>query len=281
MFAVKVFTGDSVELTQPAIDCLTEYPNAGVELAFYNGEHFSHPAISTLVNDRPAESKIWHSDHRYISFASLISQDEVVRLNAMVHLAQEIEWARQFGIFKTVIHQVSNREKQPCLSSVLSAHEQWTPIFEYAHEQGVVLHFENTFETLAWMQSFFVTVVDRQYQDVVGLCLDIGHVRAFSYPVDHSNLEAWSVLTAYCRAHGLSLHYHIHSNDGSGDSHRALYAGHENGWLAPNESWVGGGLAHWLKKEKIAATPDTIFTLEVPSSQAYDDYLFANMLIEQ
>ena len=75
------------------------------------------------------------------------------------------------------------------------------------------------------------------------LCLDVGHVNAYSRVPVRSWLECWAPWIS---------HFHIHNNDGGWDSHSAL----SEGTIPMKE----------LLTQAIAQCPDASFTLEVPDA---------------
>ncbi|HQP50433.1 MAG TPA: TIM barrel protein [Spirochaetota bacterium] len=80
-------------------------------------------------------------------------------------------------------------------------------------EMGAVLSLENVYEEVP---DAVVDVFSRLKGYPAQLCLDVGHVSAFS----DASLPAWFEAAGHCIGH-----FHLHDNDGTGDQHRPIGSG--------------------------------------------------------
>ena len=138
--------------------------------------------------------------------------DKKIRAVAAERYKQTIEAAASYGIKKIVIHGGYNPRIY---------YPQWyTPesvVFwqEFVNEipEDMVICLENVFEEEINMLSDIVRAIDDKR---IRMCLDIGHVNAYSkVPVSRWIEECADIIE----------HFHIHNNDGSWDNHCQLYDG--------------------------------------------------------
>lgn len=112
---------------------------------------------------------------------------------------------------------------------------------------GVEIVLENVLEPEPEMMKDIVSGVDHSG---FRLCLDVGHVNAYSKrPV----MEWLNCLSPYLD------HFHIHNNDGTGDTHSPLMAG-----TIPMET---------LLREALDRCPDATLTLELPEARSSVSWL--------
>ena len=120
-------------------------------------------------------------------------------------------------------------------------------------DPGVQIVLENVLETdPQWLLDIVKGVDD----DRLKICLDIGHVNAYSkIPV-----EEWLELYA-----PYISHFHIHNNDGSRDQHQAL----PDGSIAMRD--------FLLRAQELC--PEATFTFELMKSESSMDWLVENSLL--
>jgi len=106
----------------------------------------------------------------------------------------------------------------------------------------MVLCLENVLETEPYMLKDIVAGVD---DPRLRLCLDVGHVNAYSQIPVQTWLEDWAPYLS---------HYHIHNNDTSADTHQPLFEGTMD--------------LKQLLKEIQRLTPDATVTLELYESES-------------
>ena len=166
--------------------------------------------------------------------------DPMIRDLAARRYRQAMELARSYGIRKLVIH----GGFQPFMYYPIWYVEQsivfWKEFVETVPED-TVLCLENVLETEPYMLRDIVAAVD---DPRLRLCLDVGHVNAYSKIPVQTWLEDWAPYLS---------HYHIHNNDGSADTHQDLFAGTLE-------------MAHLLQEIR-RLTPDATLTLELYESE--------------
>jgi len=154
---------------------------------------------------------------------------------------QAMELARGYGIRKLVIH----GGFQPFMYYPIWYVEQsvvfWKEFVETV-SADMVLCLENVLETEPYMLKDIVAGVD---DPRLRLCLDVGHVNAYSQIPVQTWLEDWAPYLS---------HYHIHNNDTSADTHQPLFEGTMD--------------LKQLLKEIQRLTPDATVTLELYESES-------------
>ena len=176
--------------------------------------------------------------------------DPRARQLAASRYRQAIRLARNYGAEKIIIHGGYN----PCLYYPVWYVQQSVDFWqEFLNEDpGIRIVLENVLETQPEMLADILRRVDDQR---LGMCLDIGHVNAYS-PVP---VTEWLTACApYIR------HFHIHNNSGSKDSHSALFDGtipmpdilKQAGTLCPDatvtlEVMEAAPSVNWLKEEHL------------------------------
>ena len=141
--------------------------------------------------------------------------DKKIRAVAAERYKQTIEAAQSYGIKKLVIHGGYNPR--------IYYKEWYTPesiVFwhEFVNEipEDMVICLENVFEEEIEMLADIVRAVDDKR---IRMCLDIGHVNAYSQvPVENWIEDCADIIE----------HFHIHNNDGTWDNHCQLFDGNMN-----------------------------------------------------
>ena len=137
--------------------------------------------------------------------------DQKARALAAYRYRQAIDLAKQYGATKVVVHGGYNRGLYYPVWYVEESIKFWKEFL--AEDPGVQIVLENVLETEPqWMLDIVKGVDDPRLR----LCLDIGHVNAYSQVPLMQWLESWKDYLS---------HFHIHNNDGSWDTHNALYDG--------------------------------------------------------
>ena len=137
--------------------------------------------------------------------------DKKARALAAERYRQAIELAKRYGSKKVIIH----GGYHPWIYFPVWYVEQsilfWKEFLK--EDPGVEIVLENVLETEPqWLLDIVKGVDDLRLR----LCLDVGHVNAYS-PIPVMNwLEEWAPYLS---------HFHIHNNDGSRDQHNALMDG--------------------------------------------------------
>ena len=137
--------------------------------------------------------------------------DKKARALAAYRYRQAIDLAKQYGATKVVVHGGYNRGLYYPVWYVEESIKFWKEFL--AEDPGVPIVLENVLETEPqWLLDIVKGVNDPRLR----LCLDIGHVNAYSQVPLMQWLESWKDYLS---------HFHIHNNDGSWDTHNALYDG--------------------------------------------------------
>lgn len=181
--------------------------------------------------------------------------DPKARLLAAERYAQAAALAEHYGAGKIVLHGgFAPSLYFPCWY-VEKSIDFWRE-FLSTQPKNRVFCLENVMETdPEWMWQIVSGVGDPR----LGICLDIGHANTYSpTPV----LEWLERLGPWIR------HFHIHNNDGTGDSHSALPDG-----TIPMAGFLSAASSR---------CPDASFTLEIPENPEKDImWMIHNELLEE
>ena len=165
-----------------------------------------HPKVQEEIADIPR--RILHAPFNELFPCAI---DKKARALAAHRYRQAIDLAKQYGATKVVVHGGYNRGLYYPVWYVEESIKFWKEFL--AEDPGVQIVLENVLETEPqWMLDIVKGVDDPRLR----LCLDIGHVNAYSQVPLMQWLESWKDYLS---------HFHIHNNDGSWDTHNALYDG--------------------------------------------------------
>lgn len=177
--------------------------------------------------------------------------DKKARALAEERYRQAITLAKSYGSSKVIIHSGYYERMYFPSWFVEQSVAFWKGFFR--EEPGVEILLENVFETEPQWLLEIVRGVDHPG---LKLCLDVGHVNAYS-PVP---VQKWmESLGPYIS------HFHIHNNDGTHDQHRDLY----DGSISMGE----------LLREAEVLCPDATITLELLKSRDSVRWMLENGLI--
>ena len=161
--------------------------------------------------------------------------DRKARALAADRYRQAINLAKHYGATKVVIHGGYNPWIYYPIWYVEQSIAFWKEFLQ--KDTGVQIVLENVLETEPeWLTDIVKGVDDPRLK----LCLDIGHVNAYSKIPVLDWLENWAPCIS---------HFHIHNNDGSCDQHAALQKG-----TIPMKEFL---------RRAMELCPDATFTLEV------------------
>lgn len=161
--------------------------------------------------------------------------DPKARELAAARFRQAIALAKNYGARKVIVHGGYNPWIYYPVWYVEQSIVFWKDFLQ--QNPGVDLVLENVLETdPAWLLDIVKGVDDPRLR----LCLDIGHINAYS----KVSVMEWLELCAPWISH-----FHIHNNDGTADRHCALFEG-----TIP--------MADFLRRAE-ALCPDATFTLEL------------------
>ena len=137
--------------------------------------------------------------------------DRQARALAAKRYRQAIDLAKVYGAKKVILHGGYNPWIYYPVWYVEQSIEFWKEFFQ--EDPGVEIVLENVLETEPqWLPDIVRGVDDSRLR----LCLDVGHVNAYSKIGLSHWLESWAPWLS---------HFHIHNNDGTRDQHNGLYEG--------------------------------------------------------
>ena len=137
--------------------------------------------------------------------------DPKARELAAYRYRQAIQTAKGYGASKVVIHGGYNPRIYYPVWYVEQSIRFWKDFLQ--EDPGVEIVLENVLEEEPGMLLDIVRGVDHPR---LRLCLDVGHVNAYSKIPVMEWAEAWAPWLS---------HFHIHNNDGSWDTHSPLFDG--------------------------------------------------------
>ena len=225
----------------------------GIEIAEYctawnMDDEFTATDASVQVKLDGIERKVLHAPFNELFPCAI---DKKARALAAERYRQAIELAKRYGSTKVIIHGGYN----PWIYYPVWYVEQsilfWKEFLK--EDSGVEIVLENVLETEPqWLLDIAKGVDDPRLK----LCLDIGHVNAYSKIPLMDWLESWAPYLS---------HFHIHNNDGSRDQHNALNDGN-----IPMKDFL-------LRAEELC--PNATFTFELMKDEPSMKWLVENGLI--
>ncbi len=204
--------------------------------------------------DEQVRSKIENCEHLVLHapFNELFpcAIDPKARDLAVERYRQAVALAKNYGAEKVVIH----GGYHPMIYYPQWYVEQsivfWKNFLQTTESLPIVL--ENVLEK---EPNWLLEIVEGVHDPRLRLCLDIGHVNAYS---DIPVMQWLEILAPYLS------HFHIHNNDGSWDTHSPLDQG-----SIPMKDWI---------KKARERCPDATFTLELAESESSVKWLLENCL---
>ena len=228
----------------------------GLEIAEYctawnMDEKFAETDPTVREKIAGVEEKVLHGPFNELFPCAI---DPMVREIARYRYRQSIALAKSYGVNKIVIHGGYNpRLYYPVWYTEQSAVFWKEFIREVPEDVTIVL--ENVMEEEIPM---FLSILQQVEDNRLRMCLDVGHVNAYSVSTAMQWLESCA---PYLQ------HFHIHNNDGSWDTH--------------NELWDGTVPMEQLLQQAARLCPDATFTLELmdsePSVKWLEDKGFLNL----
>lgn len=211
-------------------------------------DHFSQTDAQIRRQLAPGQSVIFHAPFNELFPCAI---DPKARELAAFRYRQAVELAKGYGAEKVVIHGGYHPRIYFPEWYVEQSVEFWKEFLK--EDPGIQIVLENVLEPeMDWLMDIVKAVRDPNLR----LCLDVGHVNAYSqYPV-MTWLEAWSPYLS---------HFHIHNNDGSWDTHSGL----DQGSIPMKD----------LLCRADALCPDATYTLEVTEAAPAVCWLQDNHLI--
>ena len=160
------------------------------------------------------KNKILHMDN-INSYASNIKEP-----NTFQRFEIEAQNAAKLGIKKAIVHYCENIKKEEATAEKL--HEDLKTLDALGKKYDLIIHIENTFfsdqgSNIDFFETLF-NIVKKQNFTNIGFCFDIGHAKVFS----NNNINEWFEFLDYLQNNTISLHFHLHNNQGKNDDHLAF-----------------------------------------------------------
>ena len=227
----------------PNAHILAQRHGLGIELsefctAYNMDERFSEIEPSVAQKVQCTDRLVLHAPFNELFPCAI---DPKARALAAERYRQAIALAQRYGAKKVVIHGGYNH----WIYFPVWYTEQSIPFWnEFASEipDGMTVCLENVLEEEPMMLLDIIRTVNHPK---IRMCLDIGHVNAYS----KVSVESWLEQCAPWISH-----FHIHNNDGSWDYHRPLPEGSIR-------------MKAFLERAE-ALCPDASFTLELPDAES-------------
>ncbi len=273
ILAPKIFSNDPIQLQFEIINIVKQKKSRGLEIALYDYHDFS-PEVIYEIQKIETHKKMLHLWQKKVYLNGFLNNDDDVYKSFFY----ENNYAKnELKINKAIIHNNKSQTPLPFDTNNIEnikkyAHDCFSTL-SYCYNKGLKLHIENIYENLNFFEIFFNEIIKFNMNQTVGFCLDTGHVRVFS----QESLNQWLNLIHFLNSEKISIHYHIHLNDGHTDQHLSLSESNSLGLLDPISAWTPDGYLIWLKSA-FATTPNAIFCQEHSALQAKDAFQFFDLL---
>ena len=164
------------------------------------------PTVDPIVREKLANSpkSLLHGPYNELFPCAI---DKKARALAAERYRQAIALAKEYGSEKVILHGGYNPWIYYPVWYVEQSVEFWREFLR--EDPGVEIVLETDSK---WLLDIVRAVDDERLK----LCLDIGHVNAYSHFGVIEWLESWSPYLS---------HFHIHNNDGTRDQHNGLFEG--------------------------------------------------------
>ena len=186
----------------------------GLEIAEYCSaynmdENFAETDISVKQKLKNISSCVFHAAFNELFPCAI---DPLARELAKYRYRQAIKLAQDYNAHKIIIHGGYNPRIYYPIWYVEQSILFWKEFVKEIPE-GIEICLENVLEE---EPSMLLDIVSAVNHSQLKLCLDIGHVNAYSKISAEDWLKTWKPYLS---------HFHIHNNDGSWDSHSPLNCG--------------------------------------------------------
>ncbi|MBQ8535998.1 MAG: sugar phosphate isomerase/epimerase [Clostridia bacterium] len=237
-----------ISTIDPQAEATAKTYGLGLEIAEYctawnMDEKFDETDAALAPKLRSIPRRVFHGPFNELFPCAI---DPKARQLAAYRYRQAISLAKAYGAEKVVIHGGFN----PWLYYPVWYQEQsilfWQDFLK--EDPGLPIVLENVLEPEPQM---LLAIIQGVNDPRLKMCLDVGHVNAYS----KVPAENW---LADCAP--FIDHFHLHNNDGSWDTHSALFEGH----LPMKE----------LLKQAEALYPQATFTLELMEAEPSVRWLF-------
>ncbi len=228
MLGIKIFDNTPQELINQILSlCVRD--KLALELAIYNDQGLE--LINRLKDNQTFHTlphKSFHLNYRLYAVNSIKEPERLEKFE------MEMGFVKSLGIKDCVIHyQYANLPSTHLAEQTPEAVASNLKLLaEQARKHGVRMYIENTkiakqghtANQLASHRILWDTILKLDLQDCLGICLDWGHVKAFTAG---ESLNLWLDYTRSLKARGMRVYMHVHDNDGKKDLHLSLLESEE------------------------------------------------------
>ena len=222
MLGIKIFDNDT-EINLNDIFNLSIKDNLAIEIALYNNtldDFLTKINKSELYNK--VKNKSIHLDYRKYLVNNLSEKKYYQAMENELLIAKELQ------INQGVIHYQSPKNYKIHLEQFSKENiiNNLTILYNKAKEKNFIFYIENTFiykqryelNNLEYHRVLWDTILELNYQDYLGICLDWGHVKAFT----NDSLNDWINFVRYLKSNDMPIYMHIHDNNALKDQHLSL-----------------------------------------------------------
>lgn len=227
MLGFKIFDSDPIDLTDGLIK-LAHNEKLALEIALY-GDNIE--AFTQRVTQNPFyvqnKNKSIHFNYRKHVVNNIKEEKHYNNLIA------EIQQAKSLLINCGVIHYQYAGHPKTHLENLTpeALRNNLTILHNVAKEYGIIFYIENTYihqrhyfmNVLEHHRIIWDTIIELGFEDHIGMCLDWGHVKAFS----GDSLTGWIDYVKELKEKGMPVYMHVHDNDAQKDLHDSLKTGQE------------------------------------------------------
>ena len=221
MIGIRIFENEPVNETKKLVKFAYDL-NLAVEVSFYDG--YNDTFINEMLEDKyyiNNRNKSIHISRDYVA-ANIYNEPNIVN-----SITKEIEISKLFGIDKGVIHYTRGDKPLDTKTlygnilehNLINLHKiAINSNFTIFVENAIILKVKNPNYDLKGHRIIWDTILNLNLQDKLGICLDWGHVKAFT----NDSLSEWLNYVEYLNNNGMKIHMHLHDNDGITDLHIPL-----------------------------------------------------------
>jgi len=277
MLGFKLFNSDPIELINELI-LLAHEDNLALEIALYkdNSDEFINKVIQNPFYTQNKNKSIHFNYNKHV--VNNLKEEKHYK-----NLLTEIVQAKKLLINKGVIHyQYAGNTKTHLENLTYDAlKHNLVLLYEIAKEHNVFFYIENTFiykrhyfmNKLEHHKIIWDTVLKLGFEDYIGICLDWGHVKAFS----KDSLTSWIDYAKDLKQKGMSIYMHIHDNDSLKDLHLSLKESYDGKYYLNNHPDDKPYI--YILNDIFNSFKDNILILEYKSDIAKEHYFWTKSKI--
>lgn len=243
-----------------------------VEACFYKG--FPQLLLS-MFEKYSINNPTLHTNHYKFDLGSMIEKPEN-KYKLLEILSNELNLAEKIGAKKIIIH--PHRFPFPRKISAQKVAIQMLineigGISEMLKSFSITAYIENTFDEASFYRALFEEIKGNNIENF-GFCFDIGHAKVWSC----GDFSHWMRLLYDLEDMHISLHSHLHSNDGVFDEHMPFIPSVLES-LRQQDDFLNKSYAEALK-QLFLSFPKATFTAEVKPHVAIENMKILRKLYE-